>query len=135
MQPSDAFRTENFIEINENNLAKCIDVNRCILYGILKPSIKSPRILTPKEKIAVLTLDNFDNLSISTRHYVICNVVEKLNKQLENMSNEKLQKVDEYGRTLLETLEIYQKLCHSLYKRIAGIKEAVIFDDENTTDI
>lgn len=135
MQPSDAFRTENFLEINEENITKCIDVSRCVLYQILKQSIRAYRTLDAKEKKSVFSLDNFDNLSLSARHYVISNVVAKLKKQLEHVSNENLQEVDEHGRTFLETLEIYQKLDDSLHKRIMGIKEAVSTIDDIATDV
>lgn len=101
----------------------------------MKPSVVYPRILSADEKKAVLTLDNLDNLSLSARYYVISNVVKKLKKQLENVPKDKLHKKDEYGRTLLETIEIYKELCDSLHVKIAGIKEAVISDDDNTNDL
>lgn len=135
MQPSDAFRNENFLEINEENITKCIDVSRCVLYGILKQSIRANRTLDAKEKKSVFSLDNFDNLSLSARHYVISNVVAKLKKQLENVSKDNLKEVDEHGQTFLETLEIYQKLYDSLHKRVMGIKEAVSTIDDITTDV
>lgn len=100
---------------------KCIDINRCILYGLLKPSKASPRVLTLAERTAVLNLQNFDNLSLAARYYVINRLIVNMENQLAAMSEEQLKQKDEYERTLLDTLKIYKKLSSSLSKRLTEI--------------
>lgn len=134
MQPSEAFKTEQFLEINENTLPNCIDIDRCVLYGILKPSTISHH-LTESEKNAVLTIENFDNLSLSARYYVINEYVLKLEKYMKNLSEDQLQQKDEYARTPIETLEIYKKLRETLSRRITEIKFGMsVVEEENYMD-
>lgn len=122
MQPSDAFRSENYTEFDENALSEHVDINKCILYGILKPSSTFPRILTSEERKAVFTIENFDNLSLTGRFYVINEIVNKLEQQLEHLSEDKLQQKDEFGRTPIETLDIYKRLKECLGRKITAIK-------------
>lgn len=124
LQPSDAFRSEPDIKFEEETLSDHVDINRCVLYGILKPSTVFPRILTSEERKVVFTIDNFDNLSLSGRFYVINDFVNKLEQQLENMSDDQLQQRDTFGRTPVETLDIYKGLRDCLSRKIAEIKSA-----------
>lgn len=137
LQQSHAFRTETITELNEKTLVKCIDINRCILYGLLKPSNESPRVLTPTERTAVLNIQNFDNLSLAARYYVINSLIKKMEKQLEYMSDEQLQQKDEYERTLMDTLNIYKILSNSLSKRLTeinlSVSELMFSDDKSAT--
>lgn len=137
LQQSHAFRTETIPELNEKTLMKCIDINRCILYGLLKPSNESPRILNPTERTAVLNLQNFDNLSLAARYYVINSLIEKMEKQLQYMPDKQLQQKDEYDRTLMDTLNIYKILSRSLSKRLNEINltvsELMVNDEETVT--
>lgn len=123
LQPSDFFRNENFMEMIDESLVSHVDIDRCVLYGLLKTSNSIPKKLTAKEKNAVFTLENFDNLTLYARCYVISGIVEKLEKRLESMSDEELKNEDDFGRTPSETLDIYKKLKEILIKRVSVVQK------------
>ncbi|CAH0552586.1 unnamed protein product [Brassicogethes aeneus] len=112
-QPANAF-FENPLPINEDTLYNAVDIERCILYGIILPSENNPRILTNREKNALLTLDNFDNLSLPARYYVLQLQLQNLEEYAKNAPKEKLNKCDKFGRTPLETLKVYKELVSCL---------------------
>lgn len=121
LQPSDIFRKENFMDIDEKSLPKCIDLDRCVLFGILPHTSLSSK-LTDKDKQAVLRIDNFDNLSLSARYYVLQHLVDSLERQIQNLSDTEINKKDQYGRTPAQTLLIYQELLATLGTRIKEVR-------------
>ncbi|XP_056641564.1 uncharacterized protein LOC130448297 [Diorhabda sublineata] len=122
LQPCGLFATEPVVDINEKTLSNCVNIDRCILYGIIEKSTKKPRILTTDEKRKVLTLENFDNLSLAGRYYVLKTHVGDLEDYLSTKSDSELNTRDKYGRTPLKTLEIYKKLTEAVKNRIEEIK-------------
>ncbi|KAJ8968836.1 hypothetical protein NQ317_005304 [Molorchus minor] len=130
LQPSDAFRIEKVTEINESILNDCVDIDRCVLYGIIPPSTLFPRILSKKEKEKLLTLENFENLSLAARYFVLQNHVQDLENYVKTAPKDLLTEQDEFHRTPLQTLEIYKKLSHAVLNRLQEIKYSL----ENETD-
>ncbi|KAG5894082.1 hypothetical protein JTB14_003939 [Gonioctena quinquepunctata] len=126
MKKNDYFREEPLLEeIESISSSKYVDIDRCVLYGILKKSSEYPRELTEEEKVAVLTLSNFDNLSLVARLYVLKNQVDNLERDLENKSKSELLIEDEFGRNPLETLEIYRRLRDALKKHLEDISNGL----------
>ncbi|CAG9832646.1 unnamed protein product [Diabrotica balteata] len=125
LQPCDFFVKEPVSNINEETLSNCVDIDRCVLYGILEKSATKSRVLTKQEKQNVLALDNFDNLSLVGRYYVLKMQVESLEKYFEGKNVADLNRKDKYGRTFLQTLEIYKRLSERVKNRIEEIKSSL----------
>lgn len=70
----------------------------------------------------LLSLDNFDNLSLTARYGVIEKHVLNMEEYLKNASEEEHNKKDEFGRTPIQTLAIYMKLRDALKTRLEEIK-------------
>ncbi|XP_018573635.1 uncharacterized protein LOC108912740 [Anoplophora glabripennis] len=124
LQPRDGFRLE-VVHVDEDTLSNCIDIDRCILHGLIPESSDLPRVLTKLEKEKLLTLENFDNLSLAGRYYVLQNIVSDLQKYVKNATPKELQDRDEYGRTVLQTLKIYEKLTAVVKNRLQEIKSSL----------
>ncbi|CAG9856461.1 unnamed protein product [Phyllotreta striolata] len=133
LQPCDFFRSEPISNIDEETLSDCVDIDRCVLYGLLEDSKTHPRILTNEEKRKVLTLDNFDNLSLVARYYVLKNHVKDLEEYIKDKSEEELSNKDNYGRTPEMTLILYRKLADAVRKRIEEIKSSLTDETDVTT--
>ncbi|XP_050511985.1 uncharacterized protein LOC114346541 [Diabrotica virgifera virgifera] len=125
LQPCDFFFKEPVNNINEETLSNCVDVDRCVLYGILEKSATKSRVLTKEEKRNVLSLDNFDNLSMVGRYFVLKTHVESLEKYFEGKNVAELNRKDKYGRTSLQTLDIYKRLSERVKNRIEEIKSSL----------
>nr|XP_023024909.1 uncharacterized protein LOC111512979 [Leptinotarsa decemlineata] len=118
---SNSFREEPTVEINSKTFFSHVDIDRCVLYGILPKSVKNSQLLSEKEKQKVLTLDNFDNLSLVARFNVLKKQVENLEVDFKNKNERELNLRDEFGRTPLETLDIYRRLQDAVKNRIDSI--------------
>lgn len=125
----DRFKLEG-LHIDEDTLSNCIDIDRCVLYGIIPPSSDFPRVLTKEEKKKLLTMENFDNLSVAGRYYVLQSLVNDLEEYVRSVSPQKLQEKDEYGRTVIRTLEIYKKLAESVRNHLQEIKYSLECENE-----
>lgn len=133
LQPCDYFRTEPVDDINEETLSNCVDIDRCILYGLIDKSVVNRKILTKEEKQTLLSLDNFDNLSLAGRYYVLKNHVDDLEDYLKNRTEDELSSRDAYGRTPVETLEVYRRLSEAVKKRIEEIKYSTLDDHKDNS--
>ncbi|KAK9884730.1 hypothetical protein WA026_007575 [Henosepilachna vigintioctopunctata] len=87
VKPSDYFPVISQT-YNKATLEGAVDIDRSILYGIIKPSTEYYRILTEEEKAALLSMQNIPNLSMPARYWV-------LKSQLEYLENLKLTCSDE----------------------------------------
>ncbi|XP_060524531.1 uncharacterized protein LOC132700949 [Cylas formicarius] len=116
------FKT-SIIGLCEETLWQFIDLNRCCTIGLISLSNDFPRKLTDYEKQKILTLENFDNLSLPVRLIVLKAQIEKLEVHIEKLQEQDLIKVDEYGRQPQETLKFYKKLVMSLQRKLKQISE------------
>lgn len=114
LQPSDFFR-QTIAQVDENTLNDAVDVDRSKLYGIIPSNTVQ---LTDKDKELLLSMENFDNLSLAARYYVLKMQIEKLNEFIAKACQSKLMQKDKFGRTPIDTLETYQKLANALENKI-----------------
>lgn len=88
---------------------------------MLPPKDNQPKLLTDAEKKAVLTIENFENLDLPARLLVLTAQMKEMETQIELNTAEQNNEQDEFGRSPLETLSIYQRLINALQKRIQEI--------------
>ncbi|XP_066256711.1 uncharacterized protein [Euwallacea similis] len=103
------------------NIEDYINIERCVFLGLLLPSNNHPRKLTDEEKRKVLTIENFENLDLPARSAVLQAHKYELEKQIQSNTDEENKIIDEFGRTPLETLDVYEKLLTGLRLRIEDI--------------
>ncbi|XP_066139038.1 general transcription factor 3C polypeptide 6 [Euwallacea fornicatus] len=103
------------------NIEDYVDIDRCVFLGLLLPSNNHPRKLTDEEKKEVLTIENFENLDLPARNAVLQAHKYELEKQIHSNTEEENKIIDEFGRTPLETLDVYEKLLTALRLRIENI--------------
>ncbi|KAJ8919038.1 hypothetical protein NQ315_016944 [Exocentrus adspersus] len=128
LKPRDGFTSE-VLQVDEGTLSDCVDIERCVLYGLIPSSLDFPRILSKDEKETLLTLENFDNLSLAGRYYVLQNIVGDLEKYIKSCTKQKLRQKDDYGRTPSQTLGIYKKLMEAARKRLQEIKFSLEYEN------
>ncbi|CAG9822912.1 unnamed protein product [Phaedon cochleariae] len=134
LKPCDFFRQEPVSNINNTTLSNCVDIDRCVVYGLLPKCSHHPREMSQVERDRILTLENFDNLSIAARYYVLNKQVEDLETYIKTLPETEACQGDEYGRTPLETLDIYRQLRGDVRKRIEDIKVSLEEEKENDED-
>ncbi|XP_044756284.1 uncharacterized protein LOC123314901 [Coccinella septempunctata] len=129
MKPSDYFRTisEKF---NEKTLVGAVDVDRSVLQGVIDNSPNFHRVLSEEEKSALMSIKNFENLSMPARYIVIKSHLEHLESTIPTLLKDELFEKDSHGRTIRETIKIYKRLL-----RVIGglVKREYCYDsdDEN----
>lgn len=126
MKPSDSFRTitEKF---NEKTLEGAADIDRSVMQGVLSYSPKYYRVLSEDEKSAVLSIKNFDNLSLAARYIVIKSHLDHLESKIPTLCREEFFEKDSNGRTIRENIKIYKRLLRVL----SGlVKEKYCYDSD-----
>ncbi|XP_050308152.1 uncharacterized protein LOC126744684 [Anthonomus grandis grandis] len=102
----------------------CINLDRCVTLGLLSPSKSHPRVLTEEEKTKLMRIENFENLDLTARYSVISMYIEELELHISRNTPEQNAAKDEFGRSPVETLEIFRRLAAALEKRIEEINTA-----------
>lgn len=91
------------------------------MFGLLPPINNQPKLLTDAEKNALLTIENMENLDLPARLLVLTAQMKEIETQIELNTAEQNNEKDEFDRSPLETLSIYQRLINALQKRIQEI--------------
>lgn len=102
------------LDFDYNTLQGAVNINRCIRQGLLQPSEENPRILTKEEKEAVLTLGNSQNLSIPMRYCVLRALIKKKKRYIKQATEEDLQKIDEFGVTVIHSYKLLKAVANDL---------------------
>lgn len=101
-------------------LNDCVNLGRCVTLGLLSPADVNPRTKSDKDKI-IMNVENFENLDLRARYSVLVSHMEELQKQVSSNTPEQNNMKDQFGRTPVDTLEIFKRLKLSLEQRIQEI--------------
>ncbi|RZC39125.1 TFIIIC sub6 domain containing protein [Asbolus verrucosus] len=124
-QSSDAFRSVSS-PIIEKSFVGGVDIDRCVLHGLIPPSVDLNRVLTKEEQNKVFTIDNLENLSIPARYLVLKECVSRTEELIESTSTEELKETDENGRTIKDICDIFRKLVRALEYTMVQTSESDI---------
>lgn len=96
-------------------LEGAVDVARSARQGLISEEGGIPRVLTSEEKEKLLTLDNYENLSVPMRYCVLRRLMKIRKRRIKSSSVWNLQKIDkEYGVTEVEVYKLFKAVCCDL---------------------
>ncbi|KAH0807312.1 hypothetical protein GEV33_015477 [Tenebrio molitor] len=117
-QSSDAFRSVS-CPIIEKSFVGGVDIDRCVLQGLIPASSNLNRVLTKDEQSKIFAIDNFENLSLPARYLVLKEHVSRIEELIETTSTEELKETDENGRTITDICDIFRRLVKALEHAMA----------------
>ena len=118
-QSSDYFRSVS-CPIVEKSFVGGVDIDRCILQGLLPAAADVNYVLTKDEQKRILNVDNFENLSIPARYLVLKECVSQIEDLIESTSGEELKECDENGRTIVDICATFRRLVRALEVTMGG---------------
>lgn len=115
---------------NQKTLEGAVDINRCIRQGLISPTNNIPDI--PLEtKMAVLSVENFENLSLPMRYCVLRSHMKKQKRLIQSATEKQIQEITEFGMNVRDAYKIMKVIAGDLKKQILLKQE--FFDDFTKT--
>ncbi|XP_044261852.1 uncharacterized protein LOC123009537 [Tribolium madens] len=123
-QNSDVFRSVS-CPIIEKSFVGGVDMDRCVLQGLIPASSNPNRDLTRDEQRRIFTIDNFENLSLPARYLVLKKCVSQIEELIESSSSEELKETDENGRTIADICDVFRRLVRALEQTMGQTSDRV----------
>lgn len=124
-QSSDYFRTVSGAVIDQS-FTGGIDLDRCILHGLIRGDDNANRILTKEEQSKVFSLTNLENLSIPMRYLLLKQCISNIENLIETTSFEQLHERDKDGKTIIDICNIFRRLVSALEDVMATEKHLTV---------
>lgn len=112
------------VNYNSHTLEGAVDINRCIRQGLIKPSGNNVTI-DRDTKNALLTLQNFENLSLPMRYCVLRSHMKKQKRYIHSATEKELQQVTELGVNVRDSYKIIKMLAADVKERIL-LKQTIV---------
>lgn len=118
---------------NQNTLEGAVDINRCIRQGLINPTDSTPDI--PLEaKSAVLSIQNFENLSLPMRYCVLRSHMKKQKRFIQSATEKQVGEITEFGVNVRDAYKIMKVIAGDLKKQIL-LKQKFLDDLEKTAQM
>lgn len=106
------------VNYNQSTLEGAVDINRCLRKGLIKLTGDHHLDINTDTKTALLSLQNFENLSLPMRYCVLRSQMKKQKRYIKSATEKEIQQVTELGVNVRDSYKILKVLAGDIKKRI-----------------